>query len=333
MENIDQIKDILTYPKDIVVISHRNPDGDAMGSSLAIKLYLEKMGHKVDVIMPSEFPSILSFLPATDDITIYDFEKARTANLIENAKVQFFLDFSGLDRIDAIGEHIIASSAFKVHIDHHLDPEPFADFVMSDPTRSSTAELVYDFLIALDNGKHIDNKIAECLMTGIIADTGSFKYSADSKTFFTVAKLMGTGLQIADLQNKIYNNLSEKQLKLIGYGIDRKMELIPEFKTAIMTLSKQDYKDYDIQRGDTEGLVNYMLMMKDIDVAALITEQPTIVKLSLRSKGDTSVQEIVKNHFSGGGHKNAAGGQAFASIENVVSRFKDVLPRYLSKYS
>lgn len=333
MDNMDDIRNLLSYPKDIVILSHRNPDGDAMGSSLAISSYLKKMGHKADVIMPSEFPSALTFLPSTDDITIYDFEKERTTQLIDKAQILFFLDFSGLDRLDAIGEHIIASTAYKIHIDHHLDPEPFADFVLSDPSRSSTAELVYDFLISLNSGKYIDQRIAECLLTGIISDTGSFKYSATASTFFIVAKLMETGLQIADLQNKIYNNLSEKQLKLIGYGIDRKMEIIPEYKTAIMTLSKQDYKDYGIQRGDTEGLVNYMLMMKDIDIAALITEQPTIIKLSLRSKGDTSVQEIVKNHFNGGGHKNAAGGQAFASLENVVSRFKEVLPRYLNKIS
>ena len=329
MEDINQIRDFLKYPKDIVILSHRNPDGDAMGSSLAMKLYLQKIGHKADVIMPSEFPSVLSFLPETDDITIFDFEKERTAKLIEKAQMIFFLDFSGLDRLDAIGENIISSRALKVHIDHHLDPEPFADFVMSDPSRSSTAELVYEFFIALDDGKNIDFSISECLMTGIISDTGSFKYSASAKTFFTVAKLMEFGLDIAYLQNKIYNNLSEKQLRLIGYGIDKRMEVVPEYRAAIMTLSKQDYKDYDIQRGDTEGLVNYMLMIKDVDVAALITEQPTIVKLSLRSKGDTCVQEIAKNHFKGGGHKNASGGQAYASLEDVVSKFKSLLPKYM----
>ncbi|MBK7096536.1 MAG: DHH family phosphoesterase [Saprospiraceae bacterium] len=329
MEDIQQIRDLLAYPKDIIVFSHRNPDGDAMGSSIGVKLYLEKLGHKVDIIFPSEFPSILTFLPRTDDIVIYDFEKERALELIKRCQLMFFLDFSSLDRIDALGEHVISKNVPKIHIDHHLDPEPFADFVFSDVSSSSTSELVYRFFRLFNNCIFLDEKIAECLLTGIISDTGSFKYSASSETFQIASKLMEEGVDIAELQNNIYNSLSDKQLKLIGYSINQKMELIPEYDTAIMALSKQDYKEYEIQRGDTEGLVNYMLMMKNVRLAALITEQPTIVKISLRSKGDLSVQEIVKKHFKGGGHKNAAGGQAFAKLEDVVSRFKAVLPQYV----
>jgi phosphoesterase RecJ-like protein len=329
MEDIQQIRDLLAYPKDIIIFSHRNPDGDAMGSSIGVKLYLEKMGHKVDIIFPSEFPSVLTFLPRTDDIVIYDFEKERSVELIKRCQLMFFLDFSSLDRIDALGEHVISKNVPKIHIDHHLDPEPFADFVISDVSASSTSELVYRFFRLYDNCIYLDKNSAECLLAGIISDTGSFKYSTNSETFLIAAKLMEEGVDIAELQNNIYNSLSDKQLKLIGYSINQKMELIPEYNTAIMALSKQDYKDYEIQRGDTEGLVNYMLMIKNVRLAALITEQPTIVKISLRSKGDLSVQEIVKKHFKGGGHKNAAGGQAYAKLEDVVSRFKSILPQYL----
>ena len=329
MEDIQQIRDLLAYPKDIIVFSHRNPDGDAMGSSIGVKLYLEKMGHKVDIIFPSEFPSVLTFLPFSDDIVIFDFEKERSIELIKRCQLMFFLDFSGLDRIDALGEHVISKNVPKIHIDHHLDPEPIADFVISDSSSSSTSELVYRFFRSLNNGIYCDSKIAECLLTGIISDTGSFKYSANSETFLIASKLMEEDVDIAELQNRIYNSLSDKQLKLIGYSIDQKMEILPEYNTAIMALSKQDYKDYEIQRGDTEGLVNYMLMIKDVRLAALITEQPTIVKISLRSKGDLSVNEIARKHFKGGGHKNAAGGQAFARLEDVIERFKEVLPQYI----
>lgn len=330
MEEIQHIRDILSFSKNVLIFSHRNPDGDALGSSIGLKLYLEKFGHQVNIIFPSEFPSFLSFLPSSDDITIFDFEKERSIDLIKKAQVIFFLDFSSLDRIDNLSEFIISSSAYKIHIDHHLDPEPFADAVLSDSTSSSTSELVYRFFDLLDANKNLDRKIAECLMTGIISDTGSFKYSATPNTFLVVSKLMEQGLELAELQNNIFNSLSDKQLKLVGYAIDRKMELIPEFSTAIMTLTKQDYKDYDIQRGDTEGLVNYMLLMKNVKLAALITEQPTIVKISLRSKGDISVQEIAKKHFKGGGHKNASGGQAFAKLDDVVARLKSVLPHYIN---
>lgn len=329
MEEIQYIRDILSFSKNILIFSHRNPDGDALGSSIGLKLYLEKFGHQVKIIFPSEFPSFLSFLPSSDDITIYDFEKERSIDLISKAQIIFFLDFSSLDRIDNLSEYIINSSAYKIHIDHHLDPEPIADAVLSDPTSSSTSELVYRFFDFLDANKNIDRKIAECLMTGIISDTGSFKYSATPNTFLVVSKLMEQGLDLAELQNNIFNSLSDKQLKLVGYAIDRKMELIPEFSAAIMTLTKQDYKDFEIQRGDTEGLVNYMLLMKNVKLAALITEQPTIVKISLRSKGDISVQEIAKKHFKGGGHKNASGGQAFAKLDDVVARLKSVLPHYI----
>lgn len=329
MEGINEIKKILSYPKDIVVFSHRNPDGDAIGSSMALKLYLEKYGHTVRIIFPSEFPSIFTFLPKTDDIVIYDFEKEKSKDFIEHTDVMFFLDFSSLDRIDKIGEFVIESKVPKIHIDHHIDPEPFADYVLSDTSSSSTSELMYDFLLSLDDIKEMDKDIAACIMTGIITDTGSFRYSTTAKTFNTTSNLMAFDIDINDLQNKIYNSLSEKQIRLIGHAINKRMEIVEEYHAGILTLTKKDYQDFDIQRGDTEGLVNYLLMIKNIKIAALITEQPTIIKISLRSKGDISVQEIARDNFKGGGHKNAAGGHAYAKLDNVVDKFKRILPFYI----
>ncbi len=331
MEGINEIRKVLSFPRDIVIFSHRNPDGDAIGSSMALKLYLEKSGHTARIIFPSEFPSIYTFLPKTDDIIIFDFEKKKVEEIIKKTEVIFFLDFSGLDRIDKMGELVQDSNAIKIHIDHHIEPEPFADYVLSDTKSSSTSELMYDFFEYLDNNKNIDKEIAECIMTGIITDTGSFKYSTTSKTFLTASKLMQYDIDLNELQNKIYNSLSEKQVKLIGFALNKRMELIPEFHAGIIYLTKQDYKDFDIQRGDTEGLVNYLLMIKNIRIAALITEQPTIVKISLRSKGDISVQEIARDNFKGGGHKNAAGGHAYAKLESVINKFKSILPFYIKQ--
>ncbi|MEZ4907714.1 MAG: DHH family phosphoesterase [Saprospiraceae bacterium] len=248
MEDIDSLRKFLDYPKDIVIFSHRNPDGDAIGSSMGLKLYLENYGHRVDIVFPSEFPSILTFLPKTDDIVIFDFEKERVQNIIDKCEMMFFLDFSSLDRVDNIGTLIIEKNVPKVHIDHHLDPEPIADYVLSDSEASSTSELVYRFFELFDNAKYINSKVAECLMTGIISDTGSFRYSVTPETFRVSSELMKTGLDLTSLQNHIYNSYSEKQLRLVGYVIHNKLEIIPEYKTAIMSLSKQDYKDFNIQR-------------------------------------------------------------------------------------
>ena len=331
MEGINEIRKVLAYPRDIVIFSHRNPDGDAIGSSMALKLYLEKSGHTARIIFPSEFPSIYTFLPKTDDIIIFDFEKEKVEEIVKKTEVIFFLDFSSLDRIDKMGELVQDSNAVKIHIDHHIDPEPFADYVLWDTKSSSTSELIYDFFEYLDKNKDTDQYIAECIMTGIITDTGSFKYSTTSKTFLTASKLMQYNLDLNELQNKIYNSLSEKQIRLLGFALNKRMELIPEYHAGIIYLTKQDYKDFDIQRGDTEGLVNYLLMIKNVKIAALITEQPTIVKISLRSKGDISVQQIARDNFKGGGHKNAAGGHAYARLESVIKKFKSILPFYIKQ--
>ncbi len=331
MEGINEIRKILSFPRDIAIFSHRNPDGDAIGSSTALKLYLEKSGHTARIIFPSEFPSIYTFLPKTDDILIFDLEKKKVEDIIKNVEVIFFLDFSGLDRIDKMGELVLDSNAIKIHIDHHIDPEPFADYVLSDIKSSSTSELIYDFFKYLDNNKYTDRDIAECIMTGIITDTGSFKYSTTSKTFMTASNLLDFGIDLNELQNKIYNSLSEKQVRLIGFALNKRMEIIPEYHAGIIYLTKQDYKDFEIQRGDTEGLVNYLLMIKKVKIAALITEQPTIVKISLRSKGNISVQEIARDNFKGGGHKNAAGGHAYAKLESVINKFKSILPFYIKQ--
>jgi phosphoesterase RecJ-like protein len=329
MEGIAEIKQLMNFPKDVVIFSHRNPDGDALGSSLALQLILESFGHSVTVIMPSEFPGVMNFLPKTDDILIYDFEEEKCNQKIEKAELLFFLDFSGLDRIDKAGEMVLEHKGVKIHIDHHLDPEPFADYVLSEISASSTSELVYDFIVELDAKMRITPDIAECLLTGIITDTGSFKYNTKRKTFEVAGILLDTGVDLNGLQDNIYNRQPEKNIKLLGHCLANRMEILPDLKAGIIWLSKQDYQDFDIQRGDTEGIVNYLMMIKGVEIAALITEQPTIIKLSLRSKGDISVQQIARDHFKGGGHKNAAGGAVYGNLEKTIAKFKSILTKYI----
>ena len=328
MENIQDLKKILHIPQDVVILSHRNPDGDAVGSSIGLSLFLQKNGHNVKIVVPSEYPDFLAWMPQADDILVFDHEPEEVTQVINKATLIFCLDFNSLDRIDKAGEVVALSRVPKVMIDHHLFPEPFADYILSDTTASSTCELIYDFVQLLDKEEDLDAVIGDCLFTGILTDTGSFKYSNSPKLFRTAAKLLELGVDDLRLQDLIFNSMNEKQLRILGHCLYNRMEILPEFKTGIITLTKEDYTHFDIKRGDTEGVVNFMLRMRDVKLAAFIHEQPTIVKLSLRSKGDIDVQDMAKRNFRGGGHKNAAGGASFHSLSITVRRFKEILSEY-----
>lgn len=328
MENLAELRALLSIPKDIVIVTHRNPDGDAIGASLALYHYLIRHGHAVQVIVPSEYPDFLDWMPGIEKIIVFDNDPDPARVAILNAALFFCLDFNALDRVDKVGELMQPLKTPVVLIDHHLYPEPFAEFVLSDPSASSTSELIADFMTMLGHKSEIDRIIGECIFTGVLTDTGSFKYSTSPKLFRLVADLLEVGVDDYLLQDLIFNSMSEKQLRLLGHCMHNRMEILPEYKTGIITLTKEDYAKFDIQRGDTEGIVNYLLKLKNIRLAAFITEQPTIVKLSLRSKDDFDVQEIARKHFKGGGHKNAAGGASFQPLRATVRKFKELLPEY-----
>lgn len=330
--NIQDVKSLLSLSQKIVITSHRNPDGDAIGSSLGLYHYLVQLGHSVTVAFPSEFPLIFEWMPDSDKILIYDVEQQRTREVLEAADIIFALDFNSLDRIDKMGEIIRnLKKTIKIMIDHHREPEPFTDFMLSDITASSTSELVVDFIKMLDDVEKVNKTVGECLYTGIVTDTGSFKFATSPKLFRTVADLIERGVDDYLLQDLIHNNLPEKNLRLLGHCLYNRMEVLPEYKTGIVWLTKKDYETFDIQRGDTEGIVNHLLSIKDVRLACFISEQPTIVKLSLRSKGNINVQEICKEHFNGGGHKNASGGYSYAGLKITIEKFKNLLPLYKEK--
>lgn len=331
MEQIQAVKEILSFPKDIVLTSHRNPDGDALGSTLGLMQYLKQLGHNVQVIYPSDYPNIYNWMPGVEDAVIYDLDPEKATALIKAAQVIFILDYNSLDRVDKMGEMISYAKCPKIMIDHHLDPEPCADFIFSDTTSSSTSEMVYDFITALGDRHRIIPLVGENLYVGIVTDTGSFKFSTSPKVFRVVADLVDLGVNDVKLQDLIFNCQYEKHLRLLGHCLYNRMEILPEFNTGIIWLTKKDYESFDIQRGDTEGIVNYLLTLKNIRMAAFITEQPNIVKISLRSKGDFSVQEVCRDHFRGGGHKNASGGFSHGNLNSVLIKFKNLLPLYKDK--
>lgn len=332
MENIKELQRLLSTPKDIVLTSHRNPDGDAIGSTLALYHFFRRQGHSVTMIVPSDFPENLSWMEGIRDMLVYDDDPEDVKDLFEKKDIVFCLDFNAIDRIDKLGQLFIDKEEIvKVMIDHHLFPEAFPDFTLSDTSASSTCELVFRFIGMLGQLGQIDEVIGECLMTGILTDTGSFKYSTSPRLFKIVAHLLEVGVDDYKLQDLIFNSMKEKHLRLLGHCLNKRMEILEELHTGIIVLTKSDYKQFDIKRGDTEGIVNFLLKIKNIKVAAFIMEQPTIVKISLRSKGDFSVQEIAQKYFRGGGHKNASGGASFIGLRPTVRKFKEILPEYKEK--
>lgn len=330
-EQFQQARQLLATRQEVVIFSHRNPDGDAVGSSLGLLHYLTGQGHGCTVLLPSDYPDFLAFLPGAPDVVIYDNEPERSREIIDRATLFFLLDFNSFDRIDRMADGLQDDARPRVMIDHHLYPEDIASPVFSDPAASSTCELVYRFIDGLGDRALLTKDCSDCLYTGILTDTGGFKYSTSPTLFRTASELLEAGTDAYKIADHVWNNQSEKQLRLLGHCLANRMELLPDYRTGIIYLNKQDYEDFDIQRGDTEGIVNYVLRMPQLMIAAFIHEQPTIVKLSLRSKGTMDVQRIAKEHFRGGGHRNAAGGASFAPLGTTINRFKRQLPKYAAE--
>ncbi len=323
-----EIKEILSSPQNIIVTTHVNPDGDAIGSSLALKIFLDKLGHNTNVIVPNDYPEFLKWMKNNDSIINFSSSKSLSQNLIEESDVIFCLDFNNLDRINDLGKLISNSLSKKILIDHHLEPDNFYDFKIHDVKASATAELIYDLLIELDSTL-VDKDISECIYTGILTDTGSFKFSStSSKVHRIVADLIDRGVNISSICNKIYDTNSIDKLKLIGYSLSQKLELTCDGRVAYIVLSRQDLIDHNFKKGDTEGLVNYALSMSNVNMATLIIETKERIKFSFRSIGNFSVNKFARDHFNGGGHKNASGGSLEDKLSVALDKFLESIPKY-----
>lgn len=330
MEGIEDVRARLSTPQKILITSHRNPDGDAIGSSLAMYHWLKDQGHQVMVAFPSEYPATYEWMPGSDDIQIFDLDVEPIAAFLQHMDMSIILDYNSLTRIDKLGALLQEKEdVFTMLIDHHLYPDPIGDFILSDTTASSTCELVYRFITAYGHRPNLI--ISECIYVGILTDTGSFQYSTSPRLFRIVADLQEIGINSNHIHNAIFNNLEEKNLRLLGHCLANRMEILEKYKTGIIFLNKHDFKVFDIQRGDTEGIVNHLLKLKNVHMAVFIRQQPTIIKLSLRSKGDFSVEEIAKTYFNGGGHRNASGGYTKQGLGATLKQIKEILPQYEEK--
>lgn len=328
--DISLIKTLLSSPKAIVIIPHKNPDGDAIGSTLGLFHYLKQHQHNTHVISPNDYPDFLKWMPEESSILKYENDKTNCDELIEKAEIIFTLDFNALGRIGNMEDVVANSKGLKIMIDHHQQPDDYATYMYSDVSMSSTCEMVFNFIEILDDVDKINSDIATCLYTGIMTDTGSFRFpSTTSKTHTIIGHLIQKGANNSEIHNNIYDTNSYSRLQLLGKALSN-LKVIPEYRTAYITLSQEELNSFNFKKGDTEGFVNYGLSLEGIIFAAIFIEshQDDIIKISLRSKGDFSVNELSRAHFNGGGHTNAAGGRSELTLQQTVDKFISILPNY-----
>lgn len=328
---IDKLKQFFSTPKKVVTITHQNPDGDAVGASLAMYHILVQMGHQVQVIMPNNFAGFLKYHNGIDKILQFDKNdttKQQTADVIADAECIIVLDLNDLKRTGVIQQYIEASDAFKILIDHHLQPQHFADYMLSDTTASSTAELVYRFVNQLKWHQYLNKTVADCIYMGILTDTGKFSHSVTKELHETVSKLIEAGADVKNADIQLFNNYSFRRMRFWGFCLGQKLKTIRGIKAAILPLSIKEMHRHNVQKGDTEGLVNQGLAIKDIEVSILLKEEYDKIKLSLRSKSNFSVNEMARTHFNGGGHKNASGGKLEIPLAEAIKKVESVLHLY-----
>ncbi len=330
IREIHRIKKLLEGGnRNIAVLTHVNPDGDAIGSCLALARILSNRGHQAGIITPNVYPDFLKWMPGNDQVFIFNNARKTARGIIENAEIIFCVDFNDLSRIKEINELVAKSSALKVLIDHHPTDSYFADVVYCDVATSSTAELIFDFVHELGFEKAVDIESATCIFTGIMTDTGCFSFNSSiPHTYRVVAKLLEYGIDKDSAYYKVYDNFSSDRMHLLGYALDKKMEFFPEYNTAVISLSREEQKRYYFQPGDSEGFVNYPLSVKGIKFSAFFIEKEDHVKMSFRSKGTFAVNRFANQHFNGGGHLNASGGEYRGTMDAALKEFRGLLSQY-----
>ena len=332
LKGFEELKRFLEKPKNIVIVGHRNPDGDAMGSTLALKHYLGKKGHDCTVVVPNDYPDFLHWLPGSETTFRFDWQNSQSQRAINNSDIIFLLDFNALHRVGSDLQKTLEKypNDFAM-IDHHQQPHD-VKYMYSDVTICSTCQMVYQFIEMNNDLDLIDADVATCLYTGIMTDTGSFRFrSTTSDTHRIIADLIDKGAENDRIHNNVYDANSYNRLLLLGQALSN-LQILPSYKTAFITLTDEEKNRFDFQKGDTEGVVNYALSLKGIIFAAIFIEdkEQNIIKISFRSKGNFSVNQFSRNHFSGGGHDNAAGGKSDESMEKTITNFTRLLSEYQS---
>ncbi|UYZ61683.1 DHH family phosphoesterase [Hymenobacter weizhouensis] len=331
MSTLSELKELLAQPRQVFITTHHKPDADALGSSLGLAGYLRKKGHSVTVVTPSDYPSFLAWMPGNDEVIVYDPQQndAQVREIIGTAEVLFCLDFSCLGRINELGTYVRQAPGTKVLIDHHEEPEQFADLDFSNSRAAATAELVFEVIRDLGDQSLIDTGIGECLYAGIMTDTGSFRHPSTSRNVhLIIAELLNAGIDLSSVHRRIYDSHSEERLRFLGFVLKDKLTVLREYNTAYIAITADELRQYHSKTGDTEGLVNFALSIEGIVFAAVLIDRTQAIKISFRSVGDFSVSEFARRHFEGGGHHNASGGISYDPLNVTVERFLSLLPQY-----
>lgn len=327
MKPIQEIYPLLGQPRKIAITTHQKPDADAMGSSLALRLFLEQLGHQVTVISPTNWAGWVNWMPGVKEVMDYEMNKQKAEAVLDEADWLFCLDFNIFHRTKTLTEKLKQLTCTKILIDHHQEPDtPSFDYGISDTSKSSTCEMIYDFIMGAGKGELINEDISECLYAGLVGDTGSFRFpSAHAGVHKIVADLKERGLKHPKVHDKLFDNFLENRLRFTGHVLLHRMEIFYEYNTALIAIPKSDLLKYYIKTGDTEGLVNYPQSIQGIKLVALVIDRDEERKWSFRSKGEFDCNTFARTYFEGGGHYNAAGGRSSDSLEDTVKKFKEVL--------
>jgi len=326
MHPIQDAFPLLRSPKKIFITTHHKPDGDAIGSMLGLYHYLTKKGHDVTPVSPGDLPDFLMWMPGVDKIVNYEATPEKAVAALTGSDLLFCLDFNDYSRTKHLEQYLAVATQPKILIDHHLFPKPVWNYGLSIPEKSSTCEMVYDFINLCGDNELIDIDTAICLYTGLMTDTGSFKFPVSTASVHAmVADLKRKGLDHTPIHEEVYDSWSTERMRFLGYVLLEKMEIFPQYNAGLIALSRKDIYKYNVQSGDTEGLVNYPLSIAGIKFATLITERGDEVKMSFRSKGSFDVSSFAREHFNGGGHFNASGGRAKTNFTDTIAYFKKIL--------
>lgn len=327
MKPLNEIFPLIRQPRNVVITTHQKPDADAMGSSLALKHFLTQLGHQVSVISPTNWAGWVNWMPGVKDVIDYEMNKTKAEAILDNADWLFCLDFNIFYRTKTMTEKLKQLTCVKILIDHHQEPDEASfDYGISDVKKSSTCEMIYDFIIESGNGNKINEEIAECLYAGIVGDTGSFRFSSTHAGVHSlVADLKLKGLKHEIVHEKLFDNFLENRLRFVGHVLLHRMEVFYEYNTVLIAIPKSDLLKFHIKTGDTEGLVNFPQTIQGIKLVALVIDRDEERKWSFRSKGDFDCNTFARKYFEGGGHFNASGGRSNESLEKTVDYFKRVL--------
>jgi len=326
---IQQAKHLLNRAGAVAILSHQGPDGDALGSSLAMADFLQHQGIHVQVIYPDPFPDFLRFLPGSEKALIYSLQPKACEVFLNKADVICCLDFNQLKRMGKLGEIVANAPAKRIMMDHHPVPDTFADVQISYPQLSSTSEIVFRYICRSGSFDEMTKECAECVYTGMMTDTGAFTYNSNnSEMYFIISQLIQKGVDKDGIYNRVFNNWSADRMRLMGFVLNNRMKLFPEHQTAILSLSLNDLKDFKFQYGDTEGFVNLPLSISGIVFSVFMREDTDKIKLSFRSQGTFPANKVASELFNGGGHLNAAGGEYYGKLEDAIRILEEALPSY-----